>query len=253
MIGIFFSVRLASKRLKEKHLINVNGKSFVEWLILRFQTEFSLEIENNAIKLFIITSDENNSYLLEEIFNSDKKTNIYFGDTYNIPKRHLDCAVLNNLKAIISIDGDDILCSTEAARKIYNELLCGKELIKTIGLPLGMNSMGFSKNYLSKCLETCNLIKLETGWGKIFKDSDYTILEFNNDNFSCSDLRFTLDYKEDSTFFKKIFVHYGNEILQVSDSSLIDFVKNQELYKINSELNEGYWINFHNESNLENE
>ena len=86
MIGIFFSVRLASKRLKEKHLINVNGKSFVEWLILRFQTEFSLEIENNAIKLFIITSDENNSYLLEEIFNSDNKTNIYFGTLIIYPK-----------------------------------------------------------------------------------------------------------------------------------------------------------------------
>jgi len=253
LTGIFFSVRLFSKRLKEKHLININGKSFIEWLILRFQTEFLSEIQKNKIKLFIITSEEERSYLLSEIFKKNYKLNIYFGDILNIPKRHYDCAKLNKIDHIISVDGDDILCSTQAAREVYNHLLKGKELIKTQGLPLGMNSTGFSKNYLSKCLNANKLIKLETGWGKIFNYDDYTILKFKNDYENYSNLRFTLDYKEDSNFFKKIFEHYGNEILSVSNNSLIDYVNEQGLHKINSQLNKEYWINFNEASNLENE
>lgn len=36
MVGVFITARLGSTRLNEKHLIEVNGKPFIEWLVKRF-------------------------------------------------------------------------------------------------------------------------------------------------------------------------------------------------------------------------
>ena len=57
MTGIFFIARLGSKRLEKKHLYNVNGKTLIEWLILRFLHEFNNEISRDKIKLFITTTE----------------------------------------------------------------------------------------------------------------------------------------------------------------------------------------------------
>ena len=46
---------------------------------------------------------------------------MFFGSDENIPLRHLECAVENNIDHIISIDGDDILSSTKATKNIIEK------------------------------------------------------------------------------------------------------------------------------------
>ena len=57
MTGIFFIASLESKRLEQKHLINVKGKYIIEWLYERFLYEFKQEVENENIKLIITTGN----------------------------------------------------------------------------------------------------------------------------------------------------------------------------------------------------
>ena len=118
MIGILFIARLGSTRLEQKNLIEANGTTFMECLVNRFQHTFQKEIENGVIKLIIATSDEPENRRFDALFAYNSDVSVYYGNKANIPLRQLECALDNNLSHIISIDGDDTLCSTEAAVQI---------------------------------------------------------------------------------------------------------------------------------------
>lgn len=249
MVGIFFIARLGSTRLENKHLINVNGLTFIEWLVARFRIAFQDEINNGLVKLFITTSNRAENHEFETIFKNEQ-IHIFYGDDENIPKRQFECAEENKISKIISIDGDDILCSTMAARKVLDQLMRNSKIVKTIGLPLGMNVIGYSTDYLKMSLLKSENIKLETGWGKIFNNQDVLIIkeEYPSD---IENLRMTLDYQEDALFFKAIFEFVGNSILSMDDSILIEIIKKNSFERINSFLNEEYWINFNTKKQFE--
>ena len=149
MIGVFNTARLGSTRWREKHLIEVKEKPFIEWIVERFSNAFKENIDKNDLKIFITTSNKIENKKFETIFNQSEAL-IFYGSDENIPLRHLECAVANNIDYIISIDGDDILCSTEATKLVIEKLLNGSKMEQTFGLPLGMNVTGYSKDFLKK-------------------------------------------------------------------------------------------------------
>lgn len=249
MTAIFFIVRLGSKRLKNKHLIKVKKKTLLEWLVGRYLEAFSNDIDDNTIKLFIVTSDEEQNYVLSEIFNNEPRINVYYGDTYNIPKRIASCAKKYDIDNIISIDGDDILCSTDSSKYIYERLSNGISYLKTDHLPLGMNSMGFTYEHLVKSLKKYHDDILETGWSKIFNTNSSKQIKVTHPN---SKLRLTLDYQQDAIFFGKIISHFEDEIFKTTDKEIISFIKENKLFEINSCVNENYWENFKKELDKEN-
>ena len=55
MVGVFITARLGSTRLNEKHLIEVNGKPFIEWLVKRFLISFNTKIKRNDLKISYVT------------------------------------------------------------------------------------------------------------------------------------------------------------------------------------------------------
>ena len=183
MVGIFITARLGSTRLSHKHLIKIEGKPMIKWLVDRFDFGFKNEILEQKIKIFITTSDKEENRLFETVFeNSNVK--IFYGSNSNIPLRHLQCAKAHNIDYILSVDGDDILCSIEASKIVIKKLLETGNLVKTIGLPLGMNVMGYSTLFLERSLDQNKIEKLETGWGKIFEEKDIITIEIeNNLNF----------------------------------------------------------------------
>jgi len=71
------------------------------------------------------------------------------------------------------------------------------------------------------------------------------------------DLRFTLDYEEDATFFCEIINKLKEKIITISDTDLIDFVLKNKLYELNTSLKEKYWDNYNtgkqNEISADNE
>ncbi len=249
MIGIFITARLGSTRLYQKHLIEIKGKPMIKWLVDRYNIGFQNEIQEQKIKIFITTSKNQENHLFDTIF-ENSNIEIYYGADSNIPLRHLECAKANSIDYILSVDGDDILCSIEASRIVLNKLLETGNLVKTIGLPLGMNVMGYSTLFLEKSLEQISIEKLETGWGKIFEEKDIITIEIEN-NLNCENIRMTLDYNEDVLFFNNVITGIGNEINRISDKDLIINIKKNDWSKANENLNDTYWENFNNKKNEE--
>ena len=248
--GVLIIARLGSTRLHNKHLIEVGGLTYIEWLTRRFEYSFRDYIVKGEIKIIIATSKNIENLAFEKLY-SNTNIDVFYGEDENIPLRQLQCAEQFKLTNIISIYGDDILCSTNGALKLYNLLLQGHQSIKTVGLPLGMNSMAYTTAFLKNCVYFLSAnAKVETGWGRIFGDKikDISTNEFSN----LSDLRFTLDYIEDSYFFERIILHFGKHLLSKSDLEIVNFVRDNYLFEINSSLSDIYWENFNSQIQSEN-
>ena len=251
MIGLLITARMGSSRLPKKHLIEANHKPLLYWLIKRFEFEFEKEIQSQKICLIVATSEkpDNKDF---SIATEGTSCQIFQGSDNNIPLRHLQCAKHFNLSHVISVDGDDILCSTHAAREMYEQMLKNTEhtSFSITGLPIGMNLGGYTVAYLEKSINNQSDKKLETGWGRIFKNpitwskslGEYDIM---------GDLRFTLDYEEDAKFFCEVINLLKEKIISLSDKELITFVEKNNLYKINSSLKEIYWNNYNSEKQNE--
>lgn len=242
MTGIFIIARLGSTRLSQKHLIKAAGKTFIEWLVNRFLKEFENEIITGVVRIYITTSDADIlNKKFEKIFANNKNLTVFYGSDDNIPLRQLQCANANAINNIISIDGDDILCSTKGARYVLDALTNGAERASTVNLPLGMNVAGYKTSVLQKILSTSKYLKLETGWGRIFES---TITEKIFLGGEQSGLRMTLDYPEDSKFFQEVIEKLKHTILTISDEYLINFIIENKINQINGKLNDLYWRNF---------
>lgn len=252
MIGILFTARLGSSRLPRKHLIAVNELAFIEWLILRYQFIFKKEIESGEVKFIIATSTEDENKEFERISEAYDFVDVFYGAVENIPRRHLECAKHYSLDFIISVDGDDILCSPKGSHVLYEKIKENpdKQLFEVMGLPLGMNSSAYSVKYLTECLENHYQTKVENGWGRVFTNPDK--IGFNIGNYSIYNrLRFTLDYQEDADFFSAVIDFFGDSIVEVSDEVLINQVVEHKFDKINESLFEVYWENYQSLKKME--
>jgi spore coat polysaccharide biosynthesis protein SpsF len=248
-VGILILVRLGSTRLKNKHLIEVNGTTFLNYLISRFNTFF----KDNEFQIIVATSNKPENKYLEKVVDLNI-SQIFYGSDRNIPLRQYQCAVEYGLTHIISVDGDDIFCSTNAALEVFKRMKNGAKGAKTIGLPIGLNTMGYELEFLKDSIFESNKFGseiFETGWGRIFKSQLETIeFDFFNKEY-LEKLRFTLDYKEDQLFFKKIIESYPGNIITAKDEEIIDFVISNNIYKTNMHLKDAYEANFNNEKHKE--
>ncbi|MFI5140848.1 MAG: cytidylyltransferase domain-containing protein [Bacteroidia bacterium] len=251
MIALLITARMGSSRLPKKHLIEANKKPLLYWLIKRFEFEFEKEIAQQKVCLAVATSEKlgNEAFSIATEGTSCK---VIQGSDNNIPLRHLQCAKKCNATHVISIDGDDILCSTKAARAVYEKMISGSSYnyFSITGLPLGMNVGGYSVAYLEESLNKQNDKKLETGWGRIFSNPK-TFTQSLGDYDIMGDLRFTLDYEEDAKFFCEVINQLKEKIVSISDKELIRFVEENKLFEINSSLKKIYWENYNSEKQKE--
>lgn len=240
--GIFITARLGSTRLKRKHLLPVSDHPILYFLIKRILGEFQGELLREELKIVIVTSDEPENREFENFLNDG--TTVFYGSTSNIPLRHLQAAKAHSLDVIVSIDGDDILCSVKGMRAVYEALMQGFKYAKTSNLPFGMNSSGYSKDFLESSLNGHLDDILETGWGRIFDQGQLTEIQVP---FPAQDnvLRFTLDYDEDYQFFKSVIEAFGEDIFSVQDEDIVRLVMNKKLYLINESISKQYWDNFY--------
>jgi spore coat polysaccharide biosynthesis protein SpsF len=240
--GLLITARLGSTRLEQKHLLPVNRKPLIHFLIERIVWEFEEDLKKNIVQIIIATSDELENRKFEEF--SKSGVSVFYGSINNIPLRHSQAAAAHELDAIVSIDGDDILCSPKGMREVYRALSRGEEYVKTSNLPFGMNSSGYAAAFLASAVENHVNGTLETGWGRIFdekKRMDIAIpFSIHNDV-----LRFTLDYEEDYQFFKALIEKCGDKIIQMTDEELVRIVLNDEVFRINETISKQYWGNFY--------
>jgi len=246
--GILINARLGSTRLERKHLLSLQGQPILNYLVERIRIGFHEEIESGSARIILATSDEKENRQFEELFVG--KGDVFYGAINNLPLRQLQASKKFSLSHIISVDGDDILCSVQGMKEVYKALAANSPYVKTANLPFGMNSFGYNKEFLEKSMEGHVESVLETGWGHVFDETRLTQIDipfkFQNDR-----LRFSLDYKEDFEFFKAIIQHWKKEIITASDEDIVEWVVSKEIFKINQSIVEKYWKQF--QKNVEDE
>lgn len=251
MMALLITARMGSSRLARKHLVNANGRPLLYWLIRRFEQAFQKEIAEGQLVMAVATSEKPGNEAFSEA-TASTLCRVLHGSDNNIPLRHLQCARSLQASHVLSVDGDDILCSTAAARTLFDQIRLepGYDLYTTTGLPLGMNVSAYSVAYLEKSLRQRQQHKLETGWGRIFvRPRTWTTALGNYDIMG--ELRFTLDYQEDADFFCAVINELKEKIITISDEELISVVRQKQLYQINSFLKDEYWRNYNSEKEKE--
>lgn len=213
---------------------------------------FQSEITAQKVQLVLATSDEPDNKEFEALLNALPVT-VFYGAVNNIPFRLLQCARAYDFQNIISIDGDDVLCSPQAAKQVCEKLhnTDSTRWFKTVGLALGMNVAGYKRSVLETSEKQIGIAKLETGWGRVFDTLECSSIRMG-DYESRQDLRFTLDYEEDVRFFKSIIEALGEKIFEYSDEQIINFTLKNGLNNINRDVNNRYWTNFNDQIKIEN-
>jgi len=245
---VFIPVRLNSSRLPQKHLQLINGKPALMCLIDRLQN-------CNEIRHIIVctTNEKSDDPLIEFL---DKEHVKYFrGSEKDILQRFLDAATNFGTEIIIDVEGDKIYTDPFYVDKISN-LLKTTDVDFVIGndsstkfnpsnhfihgfVPAGMRKTALDK--ICQLKKTCNT---ETGYREFFLVSGmckYQYLLFNRHEFS-TDVRLTLDYKEDLDLAQQIFKELGsdfnmNDVLQL-------FNKKPELILITKQIVEKWELNY---------
>ena len=246
--GVFITARLGSSRLANKHMLAVDGVPIISFLIRRINAEFKKEIETGDVSVVICTSKETMNERFLELEGAD----VYFGSVHNIPLRHIQAASDNAFDQVIAVDGDDILCSKEAMRSVFEALNAGEKYVYTVNLPFGMNCFGYKTSFIKNCADKIEGLEvLETGWTRFFGDEEKKVIMFSETEPSRL-LRFTLDYQEDFDFFNAVLLRLGGRVDSASDSDIIGLVQNDGFYRWNQNISEEYWRNFASEIEREN-
>jgi len=239
--GFLITARMGSSRLKDKHFLPVNGQPILLVLIKRIHNMFLDQILNGTAQIIITTPDTQSS----EAFNgiAPGMASLFRGSPDNIPLRHLQTSDAFCFDSIIAVDGDDPLCSVDGMKKVQNSIFNGEEYVKTNGLPLGMNSMGYTKEFLRRSVMPHANCVVETGWDWIFDKTKLLNIKIDSSPEN-NNLRFTLDYQEDYVFLKRILELIGDEVLTIKDSDVVEKVISNKIYELNEMVTDEYWKNF---------
>lgn len=239
-VGVLITARMGSTRLLDKHLRPVAGRPILAGLVERIEREFAAEIAAGSVLPVLATGAEQRNAALAVLCEGNS-LRMFYGDDDNVPRRHLQAAEALGLDAMVAVDGDDILCDPAAMREVHRLLAGGAQLAKTHGLPLGMNSWGYSRAALQAALAGADLGLLETGWGRIFEG-----VPAADTGLPCpaaEQVRATLDYDEDLVFFTRCLCEIA-DWASLPAAALVQQLIARGINTENLSVNETYWENF---------
>jgi spore coat polysaccharide biosynthesis protein SpsF (cytidylyltransferase family) len=232
--AIFLTIRIRSTRTPNKALLEINGETVTDILIKRLQ--------KTKIPIILCTTDEPEDRKYLKPIADKYGLGYHEAPAGNIIKQHLDCAKKHGIDFIINQDGDDILSTPEVIQAVYNHTTGKKHIfpIKTVGLPLGLNVIGYPARKLTEIN-----FDGDTNWGAQIFTGKHTEIKFNYD----TPARLTMDYPEDLTVIETILTHCKRNLLV---GGICDYLqKHPGIAQINLHLNEEYWKRIENLSKQE--
>lgn len=241
--ALFITARLGSKRLPNKHMIDLGGIRPIEILIKR--------LKSVNLPIVLTTGDEEINYGFKDLC-AKEEIELFFGNATNIPLRHLEAAKALNYDFIFSIDGDDILTAPEGVLSILEKIKTedfSNAFYHTDGFPFGVNSGGYSKIFLENALKNFSGNSLETGWGRIFPKDSFIAVPCESQN--AENWRLSLDYNEDLEVFRNIWTHFGPSLINTSTKDILNYFSQADVWKLNSSIITKYWENFNSEKTKE--
>lgn len=214
--GIFINANLGSKRLPYKHLQIIGKQTALGHLIDRLSP-----LEDEHTKIYIATGDRQLNAPLGAV--ADKKNVIiYYGDADNIPLRHYRLALSQKLDAAVSVDGDDLLTSPLAIQDVL-KALPDHPLIRTEGLPYGMNVLWAYHTHVLRDNWAKLPLNNHTCWGSIF-ENPHTI---KYDIPGSDKIRATMDFAADLEFFREILTKCPLDT-QYNDIKLVEWINQND-------------------------
>ncbi|MEI8088780.1 MAG: hypothetical protein WCG63_04210 [Opitutaceae bacterium] len=246
--GIFIVARLGSQRLQAKHLQPAASVPVLLHLIRRLRHTFSAQLADGRARIVIATSDEPANRTFEEVVGTE--ASVFYGSIHNIPLRQLQAAEAVGCSEIVSVDGDDILCSPTGVLAVAEKLAGGASYAQTSGLPFGINSFGYTRRFLTEAMAGHQQGTLETGWGRIFQGKAPATISYAHMPQD-ERLRFTLDYPADLEFFRALLEALGPQAPAATDEEIVRLVLDRQFYLHNGALAEEYWANFRRQLEIE--
>lgn len=203
-IGFFITARLKSSRLKQKILLDLNGKSVINRVIERAKKVVGID----GVVLCTSTNPQDSV-----LYSNALSNNIQFfaGSEDDVLKRLSDAAKYYGYDAFVSITADNPLFSIYSSNLLVD--MYKKEpydFISTKGLPIGCGT------YLLdvKALMVVNYMKQQSDteiWGPYINRPDFfNVADMIIENSPFNEkIRITLDYSEDYQFINSVYKRFS--------------------------------------------
>lgn len=231
--GIILTVRLESKRLKNKALLKLNNITVIEHIIKRLK---KTKLNKNII---LATSNATSNKIFLSIARKHK-IKIFFGSNNDVINRIYEAAKYYKLDNVLCVTGDSPFIDTTYLDKLNKFHLKNKnDFSKISGLPIGCFCYAITQDALRKI----NMIKksknTEIWYDYVYKNSFFKkkTLHVKERKKFFPKLRVTLDTQEDYKLIKILYLVLYRKNKLINTEEIINFCKkNPELLKINSQV-----------------
>ena len=225
--SILVSARSGSKRLPQKPYLKIRDREIITYL---FE---NIKKSNIANEVILATTTKNEDDLLCRIA-IDYNLKVFRGDSEDKLNRWLNCCLENQIDYFVNVDGDDIFFDYKLADQVL-EIIDKFDFINGSGL---YNDVyGISVKALKKVCNNKKTVNTEFIKPFFLNEKSLKVVALTNvdKKYIKRDIRMTLDYPEDYTFFKKII----ESINDYSFDSVMKYLEeNSEIKKINYFLDE---------------
>jgi len=209
-IAIFLAARSGSNRLANKHFLKINDKlKVIDACILRLKKTKKIN------KIYLCTTKRKEDLKFKSVCKKNK-INFFRGSTNNVLKRFIDCAKANSIQILVRITGDCPLIDPKLIDKCVNLHLSKRADYTTntlkLSYPDGLDVEVIKLSALLKSQKICK-DKYNKEHVTPFIRSSEIFKKYNlkySKNYS--NQRWTLDYKKDYLFIKRVFSFFSPNI-----------------------------------------
>jgi spore coat polysaccharide biosynthesis protein SpsF len=226
-IGFFITARLKSSRLKQKILLDLNGKSIIDRVIERCNATHGID----GVVLCTSTNRQDSILYKKAI---DHGIEFYPGSEDDVLNRLLSAAEYFGYDAFVSITADNPLFSiyiTQLAIDNYKSNKPDFTFIKN--LPVGLATTCIDVNALKVACFIKEMVDTEI-WGPFVNRPDiFNITEIHVQNSPFKEeKRLTCDYIEDYLLIKKIYEEINSNIPDIFEVFNL-LIQKPQLWEIN--------------------
>jgi len=220
---VILQARMSSSRLPGKVMMPLNGMPMIFWQIQRLMQATS------NLELVVATSIHPTDDPLVEYLLS-KNLKVHRGALTNVFSRFLEISESQKYHAMIRITGDCPLFMPEildTMLSVFNESNVDY-LSNTLkrSFPDGLDIEIFRKGVIEK-LATLSLTHEEmehVTLGIYSRPNEFSLLNYSNSS-DLSDLRWTVDYREDFDFVAKVYSHFAGREVNFRYREVLDYLK----------------------------
>jgi spore coat polysaccharide biosynthesis protein SpsF (cytidylyltransferase family) len=209
-IAIFLAARSGSKRLPNKHFLEINSNlRVIDLCILRLK---KTKLVN---KIFLCTTKKKEDDKFKDVCKLNK-IELFRGSTNNVAKRIIDCAKENSIKTIVRITADcpiiDPKLIDECIKLHFKKKSDYTSNILNLTFPDGLDVEVIDLNILIKS-QKISKSKYNKEHVTFFVKKSKLFKKHNYKNFiDYSNRRWTLDNLKDYFFLKKIIRYFSKNI-----------------------------------------